>query len=133
MRSCRVLAAAAGVREPLVALVPLDPAALGAPGAAGDPGGGGGRRRQSRRGAELGAHYAGFGAVAAAGELPLERVARGADEQVVGGRDTAADHEAGRVEGGGEVGDSDAEPLADVLEQLDAHRVALAGEFRDHR
>ncbi len=65
--------------------------------------------------------------------MPLEGVPGGADEQVVGGRDTAADHEAGGVEGGGEVGDADAEPLADVLEELHAHRVALAGQLGDHR
>jgi hypothetical protein len=62
-----------------------------------------------------------------------EGVAGGADQQVVGGRDAAADHEAGRVEGRGEVGDADAEPLADVLEQFDAHRVALAGQLGDER
>jgi len=93
-----------------------------------------GRADHGRLGAELGAHYAGFGAVARPVSWPLERVARGGEEQVVGGRDTtAADHEAGRVEGGGEVGDADAEPLADVLEQLDAHRVALTGQLGDHR
>src|SRR5919112_1583526 len=49
------------------------------------------------------------------------RVARGADQRVGGAGAAAADDEAGRVQGGGEVGDADPEPLPDVLEQLDAH------------
>ncbi len=63
--------------------------------------------------------------------MAFEGVAGGVDQEVVGGADTASDDEAGGVERGGQVGDADAEPLADVLEEFDAHRIALAGQFGD--
>src|SRR5690606_29906179 len=132
-RSHRLPGGTAGLHVPLVALVPLDAAALGAAEAAGDQAGEVGGADHAGLGAELGADDVGLGAVAAAGQVALEGVAGGTDEQVVGGRDTAADDEAGRVEGGGQVGDADAEPLADVLEQFDAHGVAVPREFGDHR
>ncbi len=74
-----------------------------------------------------------LGAVAAAGQLAAERLTGGAEQQVTGGTDPAADDEHAGVERGGEVGHADAEPAADLREQLAGELVAVAGGLGDER
>lgn len=124
-------AAAQGLGVPFVPFVALEAAPVGAAEAAGDEPGQVGGADHAGLGAQLGLGDPGLRTVAATGEVTAEGIPCRADQQVVGGADTPADDEAGGIEGGGEIGDADAEPLADVLEQFDTHGVALAGQLGD--
>ena len=81
-----------------------------------------GRRRRSARPRcrAAAATIARLGPVAATGEVATEGLAGRVEQQVARGADPAADDERARVERGREVGDADAEPLADLGEQLAA-------------
>src|SRR6478735_5890365 len=81
--------------------------------------------------AEHGAHDPRLRTVAAPRELPAEGLTGRADEHLVGRAHATADDEEAGVEGRGEVGQPDTEPLADVGEQLARGRVALPGGLGD--
>ena len=57
----------------------------------------------------------------------------GVEQPVAGGRHASADHHDVRVEGRDQVGDADAEPVADGGERLACDQVAVGGGGRDHR
>src|SRR6478735_780765 len=104
----------------------------GGPGRAGAPGAGEvGGPHEPCLVAELGGRDRGLGPVATAGELASEGLAGRVEEQVAGGADPAPDDERAGVERGGQVGHPDAEPAADLADQLARQRVALAGGLGD--
>src|SRR6478736_5943915 len=105
----------------------------GRPGATGSAAGARqlGRADEAGVAAEHGAHDPRLRSVAAARELTAEGLAGRPDELLVGRTDAAPDDEEARVEGRGEVGQPDAQPLADVGEQLARGRVTLAGGLGD--
>ena len=74
-----------------------------------------------------------LGPVATAGELAAERLAGRVEQQVAGGADPAPDDERARVERRRQVGHADAEPAADLGEQLAGQLVAVAGGLGDQR
>src|SRR3954447_5478591 len=81
--------------------------------------------------AQLGGDDAGLRPVAAAGELPREGGPRRLEEHVAGRADSTADDEGAGVEGRGQVGDADSEPVPDLAEQLPRGLVALARGLGD--
>ena len=72
-------------------------------------------------------------AVAAADERARERLPGRPEQQLAGVRDPAADDDRARVERRGHPGQPDAEPAADVGEQLDGERVAVPRGLGDQR
>ena len=68
--------------------------------------------------AQLGADQRCLRPEPATGQVPAEGLAGRAEQQLAGLADPAADHEQPGVERGGEVRDADAQPTADVVEQL---------------
>src|SRR5450759_3557268 len=76
-------------------------------------------------------HDAGLGPVSTTGQLPLERVSRGGQQQVTCSAHATADHERDGVEGRRQVGDTDAQPVDDLGEQLASRGVAIARSLGD--
>src|SRR3954453_19712304 len=84
-------------------------------------------------GAELRADHRRFGAEAAAGELPAQRLAGRGEEQAVRIRDAAADDDQLGVERRAQPGEPGAQPPADLGEDLDGSPVAGARRLGDDR
>src|SRR5581483_2386832 len=126
-------AVGASAAQAAVVGLPFDAAALDGTEAAGDLAGLVGGADQARLVAQGGGDDPGLGAEAAAGERAFEGLPGRADEQIARRGDAAADDEAAGVQGRREVGDPDAQPVADLLEQLDRDRVALLGGQGDQR
>src|SRR5690606_38985625 len=83
------------------------------------------RAHDARLVAVLGELDRGDGAVAHRGELRLEAAAHGAEQQVAGRADAAADHDELGVEQRGDGRRALADPPAEGREQLDRELVAL--------
>ncbi len=88
---------------------------------------------EARGVAQRGLHDDRLGAIAAPGQLVLKGIAGRCEQQLTGLGEAATDDERAWVDGGGEVGDADAEPLPDLAEQLDGRVIALLGQLGDQR
>ena len=92
-----------------------------------------GRPDQTGIVAQLCGHDASLRAVSTPGQLPLECLARGSQQQVASSADAPTDDEHAWIESRSQIGDTEPQPVADLSEQLTSRRVAVTGGLRDQR